>query len=200
MAVNFQNVNLLLSAGDSRQFPKNGLPQIALSGRSNVGKSTLVNMLLGRNSLARVSGEPGKTVTINFYNVDGKFLLADLPGYGYARRPAAELEKLRTLTDAYFTANPGLDRLKLVLQLIDLKTGPSDDDWLMLDFLRQKGLPFAVIGTKADKLNKTDLAERVTAFSSDEILSSAPFIPSSDKTKAGCAEIRSLILLAAGIH
>ncbi|MBQ7153454.1 MAG: ribosome biogenesis GTP-binding protein YsxC, partial [Clostridia bacterium] len=140
MAVNFQNVNLLLSAGDSRQFPKNGLPQIALSGRSNVGKSTLVNMLLGRKSLARVSGEPGKTVTINFYNVDGKFLLADLPGYGYARRPAAELEKLRTLTDAYFTANPGLDRLKLVLQLIDLKTGPSDDDWLMLDFLRQKGL------------------------------------------------------------
>ena len=103
--MNLQNAKLLLSAGDIRQFPSHPVPQIALSGRSNVGKSSLINTVLGRKSLARVSGAPGKTITINFYDVDGKLFLVDLPGYGFAKRPPSDKAKWSALTDGFFTAN-----------------------------------------------------------------------------------------------
>lgn len=150
MAINTQNVRLVMSAGFAEQFPNDTLPQIALSGRSNVGKSSLVNTLLGRKSFARVSGSPGKTITANFYNVDEKLYLVDLPGYGFARRSDAEKEKWSTLMEAYFDQNK---QLKLVVQLIDLKVGPTKDDNVMLKWLCDTRTPYIIAATKADKLN-----------------------------------------------
>ena len=161
---NLQNAKLAMTAGDPRQFPATPVPQIALSGRSNVGKSSLINTLLGRKALARVSGAPGKTITVNFYDVDGKLYLVDLPGYGFAKRPPAEKEKWSALTDGYFTKNRNIDRVVLVLQLIDLKVGPTADDVMMLRYLAEVGQPFAVVATKADKLNKTDRAKNLAAL------------------------------------
>ncbi|MDD7700537.1 MAG: ribosome biogenesis GTP-binding protein YihA/YsxC [Eubacteriales bacterium] len=168
--INWQNVRLRISAGELRQFPRDPLPQVAFSGRSNVGKSSLINALLSRRSLARVSASPGKTVTVNFYEADGKLFLVDLPGYGFARRPAAEKEKWAAVTDGYFTKNPNRDRIALVLQLIDLKVGPSRDDETMISYLRETGLPFAVVATKTDKLNKTDREKALASLRAHPLL------------------------------
>ena len=112
MAINTSNVSLRISAGFPSQFPRDPLPQIAFSGRSNVGKSSLINTLLGRKSLARVSASPGTTVTVNFYDVDRALFLVDLPGYGYARRALEDKKKWSALTDGYFSNNPNIDLLK----------------------------------------------------------------------------------------
>lgn len=164
--INLQNVNLRMTAGEIRQFPSDPIPQIALSGRSNVGKSSLINTLLGRKSLARVSSAPGKTITINFYDIDKKMFFVDLPGYGFARRAPQEAAQWRELTDSYFTKNPNIDRLSLVLQLIDSRVGPTEDDVMMLDFLRAAGLPYIVVATKCDKLNATERKAAEVAFAS----------------------------------
>ena len=156
MALNIQNTNLQISAGQLRQFPGDPIPQIAFSGRSNVGKSSLINLLLGRKSLARVSSAPGKTITINFYNVDKKLLLVDLPGYGFAKRPPQDKAQWSALTDGYFTKNPCLDRLALVVQLIDSRVGPTEDDKMMLRYIAATGLPCVIVATKSDKLNATE--------------------------------------------
>ena len=156
MNIQIQNADLYISAGELRQFPKDGLPQIAFSGRSNVGKSSLLNTLLGRKSLARVSGSPGKTITVNFYAVDRKLYFVDLPGYGFAKRPAADIKKWSALTEGYFTSNSRPDALKLVLQLVDMKVGPTEDDRMMLRYLQNAGIPYAVVLTKSDKLNATE--------------------------------------------
>ncbi|MBO7309768.1 MAG: YihA family ribosome biogenesis GTP-binding protein [Clostridia bacterium] len=156
MALNIQNTSLKISAGLSSQFPADPLPQIAFSGRSNVGKSSLINTLLGRKSLARVSSSPGKTITINFYDVDKKLYLVDLPGYGFAKRSPEDKRKWSALTDGYFTGNKNIDRLSLVLQLVDSRMGPTKDDEMMLEFLTASEIPFVVIATKADKLNATE--------------------------------------------
>ena len=123
MALNTQNVNLKISAGDPRQFPGDPVAQVAFSGRSNVGKSSLINSLLGRKSLARVSSSPGKTITINFYDVDKKLFLVDLPGYGYAKRKLENKQVWSSLTDGYFTQNKNIDLVSLVVQLVDCKVG-----------------------------------------------------------------------------
>lgn len=156
MAINLNRVSLRISAGLPKQFPADPVPQVALSGRSNVGKSSLVNCLLGRKALARVSSAPGKTVTVNFYDLDGKLFLVDLPGYGFAKRRPEEQAQWSALTDGYFTNNPNADRIKLVVQLIDSRVGPTKDDEMMLGYLRQTGTPFMVVATKADKLNATE--------------------------------------------
>ena len=190
-----QNSKLHISAGDIRQFPSKAVPQIALSGRSNVGKSSLINTLLSRKSLARVSGAPGKTITVNFYDVDGKLLLVDLPGYGFAKRPPQEKAKWSALTDGYFTKNPNIDRMKLVLQLIDMKVGPTADDVTMLRYLAECDLPFAVIATKADKLNKTNRAAAMeTLASHPDIPLGTPIIPFSAQTGEGKAELWNTVL------
>ncbi len=155
MKINFNNVNLSLTVGSSKQFPKERKPQIALSGRSNVGKSSLINTLLQRKSLARVSSSPGKTVTINYYNVDGKMYLVDLPGYGYAKRSLESKRVFSVLTEDYFLKNPAADMIKLVIQLIDIRTGPTDDDIMMINWLIDSAVPFLVVATKSDKLSKT---------------------------------------------
>ena len=171
MAINIQNVTLKISAGEPRQILGDPTPQIAFSGRSNVGKSSLINSLLGRKSLARVSSAPGKTVTINFYDVDKKLYLVDLPGYGFAKRRPEDKAQWSALTDGYFTKNPRIDLLKLVIQLIDSRVGPTADDEMMLQFLREAQIPFVVVATKSDKLNATERKK------STELLSSHPDIP-----------------------
>lgn len=159
MRPNVNRAELRVSAGRTDQFPRDAVPQIAFSGRSNVGKSSLINCLLGRKSLARVSGTPGKTVTINFYDVDKKLFLVDLPGYGYARRSGEKRQVFSSLTDSYFTANPLGDRLRLVVQLVDSRVGPTDDDTMMMQWLLDSGIPFIVALTKTDKLKPRELAE-----------------------------------------
>ena len=172
MALNLNNVNLRISAGLPKQFPTDAMVQVAFSGRSNVGKSSLINSLLGRKSLARVSSAPGKTITINFYDVDKKLFLVDLPGYGFAKRKPEDKAQWSALTDGYFTQNPNIDLLKLVIQLVDSRIGPTSDDEMMLQFLRQSEIPFVVVATKSDKLNATERQK------SEELLRNHPDIPS----------------------
>ncbi|MBQ9773502.1 MAG: YihA family ribosome biogenesis GTP-binding protein [Clostridia bacterium] len=171
MALNLNQVSLRISAGTPKQFPTDPMVQIAFSGRSNVGKSSLINSLLGRKSLARVSSAPGKTITINFYDVDKTLFLVDLPGYGFAKRAPAEKAQWSALTDGYFTKNPNVDLLKLVIQLVDSRIGPTRDDEMMLAFLREAQIPFLVVATKSDKLNVTERKK------SEEALRNHPNIP-----------------------
>ena len=156
MKLNLNNTQLVITAGMPKQFPTKPIPQIALAGRSNVGKSSLVNCLLGRKNLARVSGEPGKTITVNFYEVDRKLFLVDLPGYGYAKRTKEDILKWSSLTDGYFTKNPNIDLLKLVVQLVDSRMGPTKDDEDMLAYLSECEIPHVIAATKSDKLNATE--------------------------------------------
>ena len=158
MKINVNNANIAITVGNSRQFPKDPRPEVALSGRSNVGKSSLINTLLGRKSLARVSSSPGKTITINYYDIDKKMYLVDLPGYGYAKRSQESKRGWSSLTEDYFVKNPSADAIKLVIQLIDIRTGPTDDDIMMINFLIDNGVKFIVVATKTDKLFKTQLA------------------------------------------
>ena len=171
MSINLNRVDLRISAGQIRQFPSDPMVQIAFSGRSNVGKSSLINSLLGRKSLARVSASPGKTITINFYDVDKQLFLVDLPGYGFAKRNPADKAQWSALTDGYFTNNPNADRLKLVIQLVDSRIGPTADDEMMLQYLREAEIPFVVVATKCDKLNVTERKK------SAELLHNHPDIP-----------------------
>ena len=159
MKFNVNNASLRLSAGRLQQFPREPKPQIALSGRSNVGKSSLINTLLCRKSLARVSSAPGKTITVNFYDIDKKLYLVDLPGYGYAKRSQESKKSWSSLTEDYFLKNPSGDALRLVLQLIDIRTGPTDDDIMMINFMVENEIPFEVVATKTDKLSKTQLSK-----------------------------------------
>ena len=134
------------------------MPQIALAGRSNVGKSSLINALARRKKLAKVSSEPGKTRSVNLFLVkpDG-FCLTDLPGYGYAKREQKEKKRWAELMDGYF--NSGRD-IALVVQLIDMRHAPSQDDMTMLNFLKEMNIPFVIVLTKSDKLNKTETVKR----------------------------------------
>ncbi len=182
MSVNMNNCELTMTAGLASQFPTDGLPQIALSGRSNVGKSSLLNRLVGRKSLARVSGSPGKTITINFYKIDRKMYVVDLPGYGYAKRAPADKEKWSKLTDSYFTSG----KMNAVAQLIDLKVGPTADDELMLDFLSESKIPHFIIATKLDKLNKTERNLAINAlFDNPHIAEGTKIVTFSAQTGEG---------------
>ena len=176
MALNIQNVNLKISAGTPKQIPSDPRVQVAFSGRSNVGQSSLINALLNRKSLARVSSAPGKTITINFYDVDKKLYLVDLPGYGFAKRNPEDKKKWSALTDGYFTSNPNIDRLSLVLQLVDSRMPPTADDEMMLEFLRSAELPYAVVATKVDKLNATERKKNLEALRAHPLIEDVPLI------------------------
>ena len=199
MAINTQNVSLKMSAGLPKQFPSDPVPQIAFSGRSNVGKSSLINTVLGRKSLARVSSAPGKTITINFYDIDKKLYLVDLPGYGFAKRAPEDKKKWSALTDGYFTQNKNIDRLCLVVQLIDSRVGPTADDEMMLDFLSQSELPYIVVATKVDKLNATERKKNLEAISSHPLIDGVPVIPFSSLKKEGKDELWRTLLKYAGV-
>ena len=157
--LNLHKTDLKITAGLGWQLIKNGLPQIAFAGRSNVGKSSLMNSLLGRKKLARVSSEPGKTITVNYYEVDSKLMLVDLPGYGFARRPKGDIEKWSALTQQYFENN---DALKCVLQLVDIRIGLTEDDKMMLDWINNYGYEPLLVATKLDKLKKSQVEKNLT--------------------------------------
>ena len=193
MALNLNQVNLRISAGFPKQFPTDPMVQIAFSGRSNVGKSSLINSLLGRKSLARVSSAPGKTITVNFYNVDNKIMLVDLPGYGFAKRPESEKKRWSALTDGFFTNNPNFDRLKLAVQLVDLEVGPTQDDLMMINYLAQMEIPFVIVASKADKPNKTNRAKALELLHNNEYIpEGVEIIPFSAKSGEGKEQLWKL--------
>ena len=194
MKINVNNSSIALSVGDRRQFPRDPRPEIALSGRSNVGKSSLINTLLGRRSLARVSSSPGKTVTINYYDIDKRIYLVDLPGYGFAKRSRDSKKVWSSLTESYFCDNPSRDAIRLVLQLIDIRTGPTEDDVMMINFMIENDIPFAVIATKTDKLSKTKLSEELSSLEETYFRDTGiELIPFSSVTREGKERVWTLI-------
>ena len=190
MKINVNNANIAITVGNSRQFPRDPRPEVALSGRSNVGKSSLINTLLGRKSLARVSSSPGKTITINYYDIDKKLYLVDLPGYGYAKRSQESKRGWSSLTEDYFVKNPSADAIKLVIQLIDIRTGPTDDDIMMINFLIDNGVKFIVVATKTDKLSKTQLANALNDLQKEYFEGTGiEIIPFSSVSRVGRDEV-----------
>lgn len=188
--MNFNKAEFYTSYGSFKQLPPSDRTEIAFSGRSNVGKSSLINKLLNRKALARVSAVPGKTATINFYSVDGIFF-ADLPGYGYAKVSKSEKERWGALIEGYLHDDR---ELGLVFQLIDFRHPPTADDLMMVNFLIDSELPFAVVLTKADKLSKKQRAERREA-----LLTELPcgrditMVEFSAETGEGAEELRGII-------
>ncbi len=154
--MNFNKAEFEAAFGTLSQIPPSDLTEIAFAGRSNVGKSSMLNRLFGRKSLARVSSVPGKTITINFYKVDN-VRIVDLPGYGYAKVAKGEKRRWAEMMEGYFKS--GRD-LKLVVQLVDMRHKPSEDDYIMMRFMQQMNIPFIVAATKSDKLNKTEYKNR----------------------------------------
>ena len=200
MALNTQNVNLKMTAGFASQFPTDPIPQVALSGRSNVGKSSLINTLLGRKSLARVSATPGKTITVNFYEVDKKLFLVDLPGYGFAARNPQDKDKWSTLTDGYFTKNKNADLIKGVVQLVDCRAGITKDDRMMLEWMNATGMYYILVITKIDKLNKTERAKALEEISNDPVIAEGtPIIPFSSLKGEGKLELWREISICSGV-
>lgn len=200
MALNTQDVALKMTAGFASQFPTDPIPQVALSGRSNVGKSSLINTLLGRRSLARVSATPGKTITVNFYEVNKKLFLVDLPGYGFAARNPKDKEKWSVLTDGYFTQNKNADLIRGVIQLIDSRRGITDDDRMMLEWMNASGMYYIIAVTKIDKLNKTERERSLASISEDEsVAQGTPIIPFSSLKGEGKQELWREIIRCAGI-
>ena len=200
MSLCIQKTTLRISAGLAKQCPRDPMPQVAFSGRSNVGKSSLINTLLNRKNLARVSSAPGKTITINFYDIDKQLFLVDMPGYGYAKRSPQEKQQWSEMTDGYFRKNPNRDLLKLVIQLIDCKTGPTEDDLMMLNWLNTNNIPYLIVATKIDKLNKTELQNNLKELCLSKFLApDTVIIPFSSHTGEGKAILWNEIASATGI-
>lgn len=182
--MNTNNVKLTVSAVSPAQYPKTEMPEFAFAGRSNVGKSSLINKLLNRKSLARVSGTPGKTITINFYNVDDTIHLVDLPGYGYAKRSKSEVEKWGKMMEDYLATR---EQLVQTILLVDSRHNPTADDCLMCDWIRHFHERVIVIATKMDKLKKREIEpnlERIwttLGLTDDDIL--VPFTNTNDEGK-----------------
>jgi GTP-binding protein len=149
--MNVNNVELVISAVRPEQYPIDGLPEFALAGRSNVGKSSFINKMIGRKSMARISSKPGKTQTLNFYKIEDKLFYVDVPGYGYAKVSKSEREAWGKMIERYIT---GREELRAVIQIVDLRHPPSKDDIAMYDFMKHFGIPCIVIATKADKIPK----------------------------------------------
>ena len=199
MKVNLNNASLKMSAGLIRQFPANPVPQIVFSGRSNVGKSSLLNTLLLRRGLARVSSAPGKTITVNFYDIDKKLFLVDLPGYGYAKRTREEQVKWSSLVDGYFTQNPNADLMKLVIQLVDSRVGPTKDDLDMIGFMNECNILYVIVATKTDKLNATERKKAVeTLVTCPYLAPGTKIILFSSETKEGRLDVWKAISDAIG--
>ncbi|AUC24863.1 ribosome biogenesis GTP-binding protein YihA/YsxC [Streptococcus uberis] len=147
--LNTHNASLLLSAANKSHYPEDDIPEIALAGRSNVGKSSFINTLLGRKNLARTSGKPGKTQLLNFFNIDDKIRFVDVPGYGYAKVSKVERARWGKMIEEYLTSR---DNLRAVVSLVDLRHEPSTEDVQMYEFLKYYEIPVIVVATKADKI------------------------------------------------
>ena len=193
--MNFNNARFVKAAGTAEQLPASTCPEVAFAGRSNVGKSSLINKVLNRKGLVKVSSQPGKTTTINFFSVD-KAMFVDLPGYGYAKVSRSERERWSKLIDGYFAQDR---RFALVVSLVDIRHDASDLDVQMVSFLRENGFPFMVVATKADKLSKQQQQKQMAAlkrqlgFDEDDVM-----IATSVTKSQGIEELKKYIKLACG--
>lgn len=166
----------VISAVQPSQYPNTMFPEIALAGRSNVGKSSLVNALVNRKNLARVGSTPGKTRVINFYNINDSLMIADLPGYGYAKVSLAERENWGKLCETYLNTRK---QLKAIILLVDIRHEPSPDDRVMLGYVRESGRKFVVVANKADKVGRSEIKKHMdnirSALGLDEGVEVLPF-------------------------
>ena len=189
--MNYNNAIFEKSFGTTEQLEASDLPEICFCGRSNVGKSSLINRVLGRKSIARVSSKPGQTVTVNFYMV-GDFRLVDLPGYGYAKVPFSEKSRWAELMEGYFQSGRNI---KMAFQLIDMRHPATEFDISMLDFMSQMEIPYTVILTKSDKLNKTETENRLSLIREElgVFAENTEIIPFSAQNNDGVEKLRSVI-------
>ena len=188
--MNFHNVVFETSFGRFDQLPKSDLVEIAFAGRSNVGKSSMINKVFNRKQLARVSAVPGKTATINFFRLEN-VRFADLPGYGYAKVAKGEKERWASLIDGYFRSGRNIG---LVFQLVDIRHKPSRDDLQMIEFLIDNEFPFVVVLTKKDKLTRTQLEERLAALQTEiPCADQITMIPFSSEKGDGVEEVKAII-------
>ena len=187
----FEDAIFEYAAGRFDQLPQSSVPEIVFSGRSNVGKSSLINKLVRRKALARVSATPGKTGTINFYDLkEAKFV--DLPGYGYAKVSFSEKKRWAELIEGYFNSDRNIS---LVIQIVDMRHKPSKDDMQMIEYLISNGFPFIIVLTKSDKLNKTKRQEQLSDF--ENIFSeyeNMTLLPFSSVTGEGLDDLKEIIL------
>ena len=192
MNVNLQKAEFVRSAAKAGDFPRDGLPQVAFAGRSNVGKSSVINRLLNRKNFARVGAAPGKTTHINYFLIDGKFYLVDLPGYGYAKVSKAEKERWGRLMEEWFADN-GL--MTLGIMLVDARHKPTADDCTMAQWFKASGRPFAVAANKLDKLRKSDIVPNLARIRETlELDESVTVVPFSAQKGDGKQELLDLIL------
>ena len=191
MKINPSNVDIIISAVSKEQYPETGLKEVALSGRSNVGKSSFINAICGRKGVARISSKPGKTITLNFYNADNKFVFVDVPGYGYAKQSKTEREKWGAMIEGYLTKR---ESLSCVVQLVDLRHPPTQDDIMMYDFLKYYELPVIVVATKSDKVPRTKIQKHINVIKRDlEMESEDQIIPFSSVDKKKLPEIMTAL-------
>lgn len=188
--MNYNTAKFERAYGISSQLAQSDVNEIAFAGRSNVGKSSLLNKLFNRKSLARVSSVPGKTITINFYDVDG-YKFVDLPGYGYAKISKQEKDRFSELMECYFQSGRNI---KLVVQLVDMRHKPSADDYGMIEFMKHRNIPFIIVLTKADKLKANEYKRRLEESKTElKAAGDVPVIPFSSQTGQGTDEIKMRI-------
>ena len=195
--MNLHNAEFMLSAASLGSCPKDGLPQIAFAGRSNVGKSSVINRLLQRKNFARVGEAPGKTTHINFFRVDGSLYLVDLPGYGYAKVPKAEKDRWAKLIEQYFAAP---DLITLGVLIVDARHKPTENDVIMAQAFQQSGRPYVVVANKMDKLKKSEIEPNLAAIRQTlQLEEETAVIPFSAEKGQGRDELLGCILRATGI-
>jgi len=188
--MNFNTATFEAAYGTFAQLPPSDFPEIVFSGRSNVGKSSLLNKIFSRKALARVSSVPGKTITINFYRV-GDVRFADLPGYGYAKVPIKEKLRWSSMMEGYFSSDRDI---RLVVQLVDMRHPPTADDISMLHYLKELDFPFIVVLTKSDKLKKMERIRRLESLKEElAFIEGATIIPFSSENGEGVEELREVI-------
>ena len=191
--MNFNNVEFLISAAAPKDFPGNRLPEIAFAGKSNVGKSSVINRLLNRKNFARVGERPGKTIHVNYFTVDKKCYFVDLPGYGYAQVSQKEKERWGRLMEDYFAAG----RIDLGVLIVDYRHPPTKNDITMADWFIQSGCPFVVVANKMDKLKKSELEPNLVTIREDlDLPEETPIIPFSAEKGNGKDELVRMILNA----
>lgn len=183
---------IVISAVGPNQYPKDFLPEIALAGRSNVGKSSFINKLINRKNLARTSSKPGKTQTLNFYKINQQFHFVDVPGYGFAKVSKAEREKWGLFIEEYLTTR---EHLRAVIQLVDIRHEPTKDDKIMYDWLEHLGMNVVVVATKADKIPKGKVQKHIKIVKQTlQVKPGVPIIPFSAETAQGKEEAWNTIL------
>lgn len=192
MSINIQKTEFVISAAKKADFPRDQLPQVVFAGRSNVGKSSVINCLLGRKNFARVGNSPGKTTHINYFKVDNQLYLVDLPGYGYARVSQAERARWGRLIEQWFQ-DPSL--MTLGIQIVDARHKPTADDCTMIECFKQSGKPFIVVANKLDKLKKNEIEPNLLQIRTTlQLDDSVKVIPFSAEKKLGRTELLSLVL------